>query len=269
MEKADKHLHSPFCPHGSKDSLQEYAEKALHNGFSEITFTEHAPLPAGFADPAPAADSSMKASDLEAYFTAVQEVKEAYAGRLKINTGLEVDYIEGFEEETKEILRLAGPYMDDSILSVHFLSISGTYYCMDYSEEEFRKISLLAGSVEQVYSLYYRTLHQSVLADLGPYKPKRLGHITLARKFQKAFPPAFKEEAALESTLELIKKQGMELDFNSAGLRKPMCGETYPPLSIAKRAAQKGIPLVFGSDAHAADDLGAGYAVYERLLGQN
>ncbi len=44
MEKRDAHIHTPFCPHGSKDALKEYVEKALERGFDSITFTEHAPF---------------------------------------------------------------------------------------------------------------------------------------------------------------------------------------------------------------------------------
>lgn len=43
MEKRDAHIHTPFCPHGSKDALKQYVEKALERGFTSITFTEHAP----------------------------------------------------------------------------------------------------------------------------------------------------------------------------------------------------------------------------------
>ena len=51
--KKDGHVHTPFCPHGSKDHFEEYIEKALALGFKEISFTEHAPLPEGFIDTTP------------------------------------------------------------------------------------------------------------------------------------------------------------------------------------------------------------------------
>ena len=43
--KRDGHIHTPFCPHGTTDSFETYIEKAIANNFTEITFTEHAPLP--------------------------------------------------------------------------------------------------------------------------------------------------------------------------------------------------------------------------------
>ena len=64
----DGHIHTPFCPHGTKDALEAYVEKALSLGFQEISFTEHAPLPEGFIDPTPEQDSSMDIEQLEDYF---------------------------------------------------------------------------------------------------------------------------------------------------------------------------------------------------------
>lgn len=43
--------------------------------------------------------------------------------------------------------------------------------------------------------------------------------------------------------------------MNSAGLAKKYCLETYPPTTFIQYAKKQGIPLVFGSDAHCADDL--------------
>lgn len=37
----DGHIHSPYCPHGSKDALEDYVKRAIEIGLDEITFTEH------------------------------------------------------------------------------------------------------------------------------------------------------------------------------------------------------------------------------------
>lgn len=34
----DGHIHSPYCPHGTKDTFEMYVEKALSEGLEEITF---------------------------------------------------------------------------------------------------------------------------------------------------------------------------------------------------------------------------------------
>lgn len=262
----DGHIHTAYCPHGSTDSLKQYIERAITLGFSEITFAEHAPLPASFTDPAPARDSAMRPEDIEAYLKDVEAAKKEYASSITINRGLEVDYIPGFEEETTHFLNEYGPFLDDAILSVHFLPVQGQFVCVDFSEEEFERIIQKAGSIEFVYELYYHTLLQSIQANLGPYKPTRIGHMTLVRKFQHMFPCHHSFDAMIQRILVEIKQTGCSLDYNGAGFVKPLCRETYPPIHIARTAHSMGIPLIYGSDAHAANGLGQGFAEIDRIL---
>jgi histidinol-phosphatase (PHP family) len=261
----DGHIHTSFCPHGSKDPLEDYVEKALELGFREISFTEHAPLPKGFEDPAPASDSAMRQEELEQYFEEISRVKAAYKGKIKINAGLEVDFIEGFEQETRNFLNNAGKYLDDSILSVHFLKHDSQYECLDYSPDVFGKMIEQYGSIEAVYKNYFRTLLLSVRSDLGPFKPKRIGHITLVKKFQKKYPVdrEFREE--ISEILDAVQIQGFELDYNGAGFSKPLCIEPYPPDWAAKEALKKGIALIYGSDAHQVKEMGQGRSVMKYL----
>jgi histidinol-phosphatase (PHP family) len=244
--------------------LEEYVERLVSLGFREITFTEHAPLPEGFNDPTPEKDSGMKFADLENYFSDVESIKKKYKSRIIINTGLEVDFIEGFEEKTKEFLNEWGKRLDDAILSVHFLKNRQTYDCLDYSPDTFEKMIGQYGAVEKVYEKYYATLLKSVLCDLGPFKPKRIGHITLVRKFQRKFPCSYEFNKDILQILQAIKEKGYELDYNGAGTAKPLCKEPYPPLWVAEEAKSLGIPLIYGSDAHQVKDLNQG--IKEMLL---
>ena len=258
MFKKDGHIHTHFCPHGTKDSFREYIEKAISLGFKEISFTEHAPLPDGFVDTTPTQDSAMSAEQLELYFAEIQSHKEKYKDKIKINCGLEVDYIEGYESEIKEALNNIGSKLDDAILSVHFLKNGQKYDCLDYSPQHFEQMIHEYGSIEKVYQKYYDTVAASITADLGYYKPKRIGHITLVHKFQSRFPFRGDERSTLKQLLKLIKNQGYSLDYNGAGTAKPLCREPYPPDWVIQEAMSLNIPLVYGSDAHQAKELGQG-----------
>lgn len=260
--KRDGHIHSPYCPHGTKDSLQMYIEKAIQAGFTDISFTEHAPLPRSFSDPTPMKDSGMAHEHLYLYLDAVSEAKDAYKNDIVIRTGLEVDYVAGYEADTREFLNTIGPLLDDSILSVHFLEAAGQYYCADYSKEVFMELADAAGSVETVYGLYYDTLEASLLADLGNYKPKRIGHPTLVHKFQHAHGEKIDDSMRITAVFKMISHLGYEIDFNGAGFSKPDCLEPYPPIKYVPLAESLGIPLVFGSDAHSIDGL---HKHYEKL----
>lgn len=263
--KTDNHIHSPFCPHGSTDSFVEYINRGIDLGLTEMTFTEHAPLPKGFIDPTPEKDSGMDAALLSAYFQELQQLKEQYKDRITIKLGLEVDYIEGFEQETKAFLNEIGPNLDDSILSVHFIQHKQKWHCIDFSADSFSDISTELGSVDAVYTSYFNTLEKSILADLGPFKPRRIGHITLVHKFQHRFQPTKSFDDRIYQILETIKRQNYQLDYNGAGVVKTLCREPYPPERFAKRAIELGIPLLYGSDAHQAKDLGQGYEALIKL----
>ncbi|SFC57967.1 histidinol-phosphatase (PHP family) [Bacillus sp. OV322] len=257
--KSDQHVHSPYCPHGSNDGFEEYIGRAIELGMEAITFTEHAPLPTGFADPAPEKDSGMDPLLLMDYFGEIETLKRSYKDKITIKAGLEVDYIEGFEKETRELLDRIGKYLDDSILSVHFLHAKEKWYCMDFSDDVFGELSSISGSVDNVYNMYYSAVEKSIDADLGVYKPTRIGHITLAHKFQLNYPSRRNFGDRLHAILHQVRRKGYQLDYNAAGLFKPLCREPYPPDDIAIYAKKLGIPLVYGSDAHQAKDVGQGY----------
>lgn len=248
----DGHIHTPYCPHGTDDKFEQYIEKAINVGLDEISFTEHFPLPKGFTDPAPDDDSSMKLEQLKSYINDVNKLKDTYKDKIKINVGTEVDYIEGFEKEITSLLDEYGKYLEDSILSVHMIKIKDEYYCMDFSSEEFEKIVNLLGSIEAVYNLYYDTLIKAVNADLGEYKPKRIGHLNLVRKYNKKFPYDYSKNKKLEELVKLISEKEYELDYNVAGLFKEDCGETYISGYLAELIKKYNIKVVLGSDSHSS-----------------
>lgn len=255
----DGHVHTAFCPHGTNDTIDDYILRALQLGYSEITFAEHAPLPDGFSDPTPLKDSAMKLDDLAAYFTTIAEAKKKYEGKITINTGFEIDFIEGFEDRTTTFLNKFGSFIDDAVLSVHFLkNKAGSYDCLDYSPDHFGEMINSYGSVEKIHHHYYQTVMKSILADLGPYKPKRIGHMTLANKFRLKYPLSKECSIEILGILDKVADLGYELDYNGAGTAKPLCREPYPPKWVISEANKRNIRLVYGSDAHQAKELGQG-----------
>lgn len=266
MVKHDGHVHTPFCPHGSTDKLEAYIEEALRNNLEGITFTEHAPLPHHFTDPVPDQDSAMRHEDLHLYIEEITALKEKYRGKINILLGLEVDYIEGFEDETKKMLNEVGPLLDDSILSVHFIKKDNEYFCIDYSDDYFQEMITHFQTIDKIYEAYFQTVKKSIVADLGQYKPKRIGHITLAHKFQARFQPTRSFDGEITEIIELISKHQYAIDYNSAGIIKPLCKETYPPEKYVMKAHALNIPIVYGSDAHTAKGLLQGVSEISRNI---
>jgi histidinol-phosphatase (PHP family) len=122
------------------------------------------------------------------------------------------------------------------------------------------------GGIEKVYDKYFDTLMMSLTADLGPFKPRRIGHITLVRKFHLKYPSSQELLKRTDDVLALMKEQGYELDYNGAGLAKPLCREPYPPDAVIEKALSLGVPLVYGSDAHRSKELGQGIEAMKKFL---
>ena len=262
LTRRDGHTHTEFCPHGSREATEGFIRRAIELEFLSYSLTEHPPLPPGFEDPAPTKDCGIAAEDLEVYFQLAHRLKRKFAGEIELKAGLEVDYIPGHETWTRNLLTRYGLDIDDALLSVHFLEGKGGWRCVDHSPDDFHEGLLEPyGSMEAVHRAYWFQVKQSILVDLGPYKPLRVGHLSLIHKFQRRFPleNPFLFKPQIEEILDLIKANQMELDLDAAGLFKPDCLETYPPDWIVREAIRRGIPMVYGSDAHSVRGVGQGF----------
>lgn len=252
----DGHIHSHYCPHGTKDPFHSYIEKALSLGLKEISFTEHMPIVDYIMDRDFLNTCSPGMEEIEEYFKELDIIKKKYNKVIKINSGLEIDYLDGLEKSIKDNLDRFGEYIEDSILSVHIIKFEDKYYCIDYNIEKFSILIEKVGGLEKLYDKYFETLLKAIKSDLGFYKPKRIGHPTLIRIFNKKFPIDYKNNDILEEIVKEIKKRDMEIDYNTAGLRKPYCGEIYPNEIFYDLVKKYEVRIVYGSDAHKAEDLG-------------
>lgn len=255
MINRDGHIHTSFCPHGSKDPFEAYVQKAIRLGREEITFTEHFPLPKGVTTESFTRECSLLEEEIELYFKDLRRIKAEFEGRIKINIGFEVDYVEGFEEQIRALLNVYGEQVEDAILSVHFVKYQDVYYAID-ELEDFEKLLEIAGNLEIVYDLYFRTVLKSIEADLGEFKPKRIGHPSLIRIFNRKHAIEYDDKGLFKEIALKMAERGYEFDWNVAGLRKAYCGETYPSGRLLETLKQYGVNWVGGSDSHEASQMG-------------
>jgi len=59
--------------------------------------------------------------------------------------------------------------------------------------------------------------------------------------------------------LQAARKHSCAVELNTAGLRKD-CREIYPTREMLQHAFQTGVPITFGSDAHAPEEVGMNFA---------
>ena len=230
----DYHMHTPLCGH-AEGAPEDYARQAVAVGLKEIGFSDHAPLLAHERE-----NISMEPEELPEYHRMIKAVKEQFQGGLEIKIGIEADFDPGYENQTLAMLD-AFPY-DYVIGSVHFLE--------DWGFDNPDEIKIWEQvDVTDIYRKYYRLLRQSAASGLFDI----MGHVDLVKKF--GHLPAADLEEEIRATAAIFKNSGIAIEINTAGLRKPV-KEIYPSLSALKIYCRAGVPITFGSDAHAPLEVG-------------
>jgi histidinol-phosphatase (PHP family) len=268
MVKWDGHTHSKFCYHGHPAEQTLYLDKAVELGFERYTISEHPPLPERWVDdPKLMAELAMPDTRLPDYFAYVQEMKARYADRIEVTIGLEIDYLHGAESFSDRLVDRWGRELEDVVVSVHYLPGVGGMRCIDFTPEDFRDAFLgYYGSMDRIVDEYYNHVEMAIEWAARLPMRKRIGHINLIEKFAKSLPPI--DEALMRRRLEGIvpklKAAGLGLDVNVAGFRVATCGKAYVPPWLIRTCLNEGIELVYGSDAHRPDHVGADWDWFER-----
>ncbi len=239
----DAHVHTPLCKH-ARGAPAEYVEAARRAGLAGLVFTDHSPMPSWF-DP----QSRMALDELPFYLGALEALRAEVTG-FYLGIGLEADYHPGTEGFVRHVL---GRYPFDYVIgSVHFIG-AWPFDHPDYVEE------FAWRDLKEVYRAYFALVAEAARSGLF----HAIGHLDLPKKFGHVPEEGYLELA--EPALEVIAGEGLALDVNTAGWRKPV-GEVYPAPALLERARALGIPVVLGSDAHRPEEVGYRFEDAVRLL---
>ncbi len=233
----DYHMHTPLSGHAG-GAPSEFVERAISLGLEEIGFSDHAPL-LSHDDPS----ITMSRAQVPEYHRMIEEVRARFTGKTRVRIALEADYLPGYEKQTRAVVE-AYPY-DYIIGSVHFIG--------DWAFDDPNATEKWNGvDVEKTYRDYYSLLRKS--AESGLFQI--MGHVDLPKKF--GHRPKTDLTMEIRRTAEAFQKSGVVVEINTAGLRKPV-QEIYPSLEALKIYGEAGVPITFGSDAHAPQEVAAGF----------
>lgn len=235
---ADYHMHTPLCKHAVGEPV-DYAAQALKVGLKEIGFSDHSPMARDDFD-----NWRMSIRELDQYVEKVRRAQREFP-QLTIKLALEVDYIPGHEDWIRDLAK-RHPW-DYFIGSVHYVSES---WDLDNPTKlsEWKKRDPF-----EVWSVYFDRLTQAAASGFFDI----IGHADLAKKF--CFYPKEDCSALFRKFLKTCATHDVAIEINTAGLRKD-CKELYPSQTILNMAAQMAVPLTFGSDAHAPQEVGLNFA---------
>ena len=234
---ADYHMHTPLCRHAVGEPT-ELAAHAVRQGLTEIGFSDHSPMPRDDFD-----DWRMTISQLDEYVAKVAQARKDHPS-LVIKLALEVDYLPGYEDWIRD-LASRHPW-DYFIGSVHYISES-------WAIDNPARISEWKNRDPfEVWTAYFERL--TMAAESGLFEI--IGHADLCKKF--CFYPKEDCTPLFNRFLQAAKRSGAAIELNTAVLRKD-CHEIYPSPQILQLARQAGVPITFGSDAHAPGEVGMNF----------
>jgi len=230
--RVDLHNHTPLCNHAT-GKPREYILKAIDEGIDIYGFSDHAPM--NF-DP----KYRMKFEDMQSYEQEILKLKDEFKERIDIRLGYEVDFLDGYMDD-----RVLNANVDYLIGSVHFLDDWG------FDNPEFIG-KYESQNIDEIWQKYFDAIE--AMAKFGKFNI--VGHLDLIKVFK--YLPKKDIKVIAKDAIKAIKKSGMSVEINAAGYRKPI-EEQYPSKELLKMCYEANIPITFGSDAHAIEQVSFEY----------
>ena len=229
----DYHIHTALCGHAEGMPLA-YAEAAFRQGLPEIGFADHLPAGPGFAPV-----HAMALREMETYVAEVESARQAFPD-LTIRLGVEADLYPGFEAHL-EALRRRFP-IEFVIGSAHYIY---DYFLFSPQPPRWKPVQI-GRAIGDCFDLMVQGVH-SGLVDV-------LGHIDGIKWL---FPHEMARiETEAYTLLQTAARAGVAMELNTSGIRKKP-GQPYPELPLLRHAADLGVAVVTGSDAHAPHQVGS------------
>ena len=228
--KTNYHTHTKRCLH-AMGTEEAYVQAALDAGLSILGFSDHAPFPDH--------DFGMRMpySELEAYFSAVEQLALKHASEITILKSLEIEYLPQYADYYQFLLRTYKP--DYLLLGEHF-----------YFNDK--------GEVFNIYDAQstadYVQYANSIAAALKTGLFQILAHPDLFTLNH--FPWDKNCDTASDIIIAAALKYGTVLEFNANGYRRGIHDypdgkrHMYPHMNFWKKVAASGVKVIIGADAH-------------------
>lgn len=221
----DSHMHTPLCKH-SRGKPAEYAQEAENKGLKGIIITCHSPMPDGWNPKV-----RMSINQLDEYIDMVQETREEFEGRVDVRMGMESDYFPGMEG-----------WIEDLHQKADFHYILGSVHPQT---DEYKDKYLKGQSRLDYEHSYFENLANA--AETGLFDC--LSHPDIVKIVHPRDYDVNDHLDIIRASLDRIAATGIAMELNTSGLLKPY-KEMNPGSEILSEIAERGIPIVLGSDSH-------------------
>lgn len=253
----DCHLHTLFSG-DSETPVRDQLDRAIALGMKAVCITDHhdfdAPDEKGERD-----DRFLL--DFPRYFPALQEIREAYRGRIDMGIGVELGLQMHARENTEEVMRLYGDQLDFIIGSNHFVDGYDVYYPQWFAMAGSPAPGVRIPSEEEIAAVTpekeeerYRHFFEVSLKRVEAYDCfDSLGHLDFVVRYgpnKNRFYEFGRYEDIITAILEVLIRKDKALEVNTGGFKYKL-GHPNPSEDILKRYRELGGKLLtVGSDAH-------------------
>jgi histidinol-phosphatase (PHP family) len=224
--KANYHTHTVRCRHAS-GTEREYIETAISRGLTDLGFSDHCPMP--FPNEY-RSGHRMDVEEFPEYIETLLALREEYADRIKIHIGLEVEY---YPLVFPDFLKLISPYpVDYLILGQHLLG----------NEFDHKGHSLEPTDSEERLAAYTAQVSEALETGAFSYfaHPDMINFTGDDATYRRHMMPV----------LRIAKRMNIPVEYNLLGLAD---NRIYPSRRFFRLAADMGVSVIIGSDAHSPD----------------
>lgn len=248
MQKFNYHSHTYRCGHADLDMKdEEYVEEYIKMGFEKVAFTDHAPEKNEIDK---RENMRMKYIDKDEYLNSINSLKEKYQGKIQIESGFEIEYLPGEEENIRELKEET----DKIILGQHFV------YDNDKQLKVFSRKNSFTDEELIRYSEYVEKAMELSIPDIIAHPDiymcnrEKFGQIetkvanTICRAAEKYKIPL---EINLCQIFNETYYEGKKSNNDSLEKQKEKLSKVpYPRKEFWKVASNYNVKVLYGIDAH-------------------
>lgn len=234
--KTNYHTHTYLCKHAN-GTPSDYVKRAIELGYEEIAITDHGPLITEIVSNF--FTRRMNFEEYNQYLTDLEEAKKQYSSKIKILTGLEIEYFDLMSDNYKSFLK----DLDLLVLGQHYI----------YHKNQYKSIYAVLTDDEII--TYGEMVTQALKTGLF----KIIAH-----------PEIFSYRRIWNETCDIVSKKIIQcakennvyIELNVNGIRNAfeknkqwidesgMMNYDYPRIEFFKLVKEANIPVIINDDAH-------------------
>lgn len=237
--KTNFHTHTKRCCHANGTEA-DYAVEAYDKGLDVLGLSDHAPfedVDYGYR---------MQFSELSDYISAIKAEREKYAGKMRILTGLEIEYLPKYSEYYEWLL--GDMKLDYLALGEHFFDVNG------------KMLNIFNSENTNNYILYAKAISEALKTGYFSF----LAHPDIM--FINCFAWDKNCDKACDIIVDAAAVTNTPVEYNANGIRRGQQDypdgrrDPYPHPGFWSVAKEAGLKVIVGADAHSP------YQVYDKSM---